>query len=301
MTGASRGSARPPPGCWRTAAGRPRSTICAMRPGPHRSCRTSPPAAARPPPCRPTSPTPPPSAPWSNRSSVSSVRSTSWSATRPPSPARGSARCSMSHPKLSKRSSSPGCGPCSPPARAVLPAMMARRRGSLVVVSSQLARSPKRGTSALAMAKGAVEAAARAMAAGRKAARRAAAHRSRRGDRKQRAAHRRGPHRDHRGLPRPRHRPVRAHRGPGRARRPGRAGADLRHRHVHRGAGHPRPSAFQVTVRDVADAPDASRACVVHAMAQATWAAWSAHHRQIRAWLAQATDGQYRRPGGRGK
>jgi hypothetical protein len=63
----------------------------------------------------------------------------------------------------------------------------------------------------------------------------------------------------------------------------------------------PRPSAFQVTVRDVADAPDASRAGVVHAMAQATWAAWSAHHGQIRAWLAEATDGQYRRPGGRGK
>lgn len=50
------------------------------------------------------------------------------------------------------------------PARAVLPAMVARRRGSLVVVSSQLARSPKPGCSALAMAKGAVEAAARAMA-----------------------------------------------------------------------------------------------------------------------------------------
>jgi NAD(P)-dependent dehydrogenase (short-subunit alcohol dehydrogenase family) len=50
------------------------------------------------------------------------------------------------------------------PARAVLPAMMARRRGSLVVVSSQLARAPKPGTSALAMANGAVEAAARAMA-----------------------------------------------------------------------------------------------------------------------------------------
>jgi 3-oxoacyl-[acyl-carrier protein] reductase len=50
------------------------------------------------------------------------------------------------------------------PARAVLPAMVARRHGSLVVVSSQLARSPKPGCSALSMAKGAVEAAARAMA-----------------------------------------------------------------------------------------------------------------------------------------
>ena len=50
------------------------------------------------------------------------------------------------------------------PARAVLPAMVARRRGALVVVSSQLARSPKAGFSVLSMAKGAIEAAARAMA-----------------------------------------------------------------------------------------------------------------------------------------
>lgn len=50
------------------------------------------------------------------------------------------------------------------PARAVLPGMAARRHGSVVVVSSQLARSPKPGCSALSMAKGTIEAAARAMA-----------------------------------------------------------------------------------------------------------------------------------------
>jgi 3-oxoacyl-[acyl-carrier protein] reductase len=53
------------------------------------------------------------------------------------------------------------------PARAVVPAMVARRRGSLVVVSSQLARSPKPGFSALSIAKGAVEATERPCAATR--------------------------------------------------------------------------------------------------------------------------------------
>ena len=50
------------------------------------------------------------------------------------------------------------------PIGAVLPGMAARGHGSVVVVSSGLARHPKAGFSALSIAKGSVEAAARAMA-----------------------------------------------------------------------------------------------------------------------------------------
>ena len=50
------------------------------------------------------------------------------------------------------------------PARSVLPSMVARQRGSVVVLPSQLARSPKAGCSAPSTAKGAIEAAARALA-----------------------------------------------------------------------------------------------------------------------------------------
>jgi hypothetical protein len=62
----------------------------------------------------------------------------------------------------------------------------------------------------------------------------------------------------------------------------------------------PRPSAFEITVREVADAPDASRTSVANAMAQATWAAWSAHHDRIRAWFTDAADRRGRRQGRHG-
>jgi hypothetical protein len=50
----------------------------------------------------------------------------------------------------------------------------------------------------------------------------------------------------------------------------------------------PRPAAFPVTVRDVADADQRSRPTIVKDWATSAWAAWSAHHDTVRAWLAQA-------------
>ena len=47
----------------------------------------------------------------------------------------------------------------------------------------------------------------------------------------------------------------------------------------------PVPTAFTVTVRDVADAKDAARLGVVRDWEQATWSAWSDHQAQVRAWL----------------
>ena len=57
----------------------------------------------------------------------------------------------------------------------------------------------------------------------------------------------------------------------------------------------PRPDAYQLTVRNLADAAEQDRAALVSDMARAAWAAWSAHHEQIRAWLAAAAPGA--RPG----
>jgi hypothetical protein len=56
----------------------------------------------------------------------------------------------------------------------------------------------------------------------------------------------------------------------------------------------PRPDAYQLTVRDLADTTGQDRPGLVSDMARATWATWAAHHDQIRAWLA-ATPGA--RPG----
>jgi Family of unknown function (DUF5946) len=51
----------------------------------------------------------------------------------------------------------------------------------------------------------------------------------------------------------------------------------------------PSPDAYQLTVRDLADALGQDRPGLVFDMARSAWTAWSAHHGQIRAWLAAAT------------
>jgi hypothetical protein len=62
---------------------------------------------------------------------------------------------------------------------------------------------------------------------------------------------------------------------------------------AHRPGGYPllepRPAEYPITVRDVADADSAARADVVWLWAEMTWAAWSEHHEQVRAWLAAPT------------
>jgi hypothetical protein len=47
----------------------------------------------------------------------------------------------------------------------------------------------------------------------------------------------------------------------------------------------PRPSAYPITSREVADVSGNSRPALVGDWAISTWAAWSAHHDTIRTWL----------------
>lgn len=49
----------------------------------------------------------------------------------------------------------------------------------------------------------------------------------------------------------------------------------------------PRPSSFPITVRQVSDADAAVRPDLVSAWAKSTWLAWSAHHDEVRGWLAE--------------
>jgi Family of unknown function (DUF5946) len=57
----------------------------------------------------------------------------------------------------------------------------------------------------------------------------------------------------------------------------------------------PGPDAYQLTVRNLTDAAGQDRAGLVSDMATATWAAWFAHHDQIRAWLAATPGARARR------
>jgi hypothetical protein len=69
---------------------------------------------------------------------------------------------------------------------------------------------------------------------------------------------------------------------------------------THRPGGYPalepRPAAYAITVRDVADADAEARAGVVCLWAKMTWSAWSDHHEQVRTWLAAPTCGSFGGP-----
>jgi hypothetical protein len=47
----------------------------------------------------------------------------------------------------------------------------------------------------------------------------------------------------------------------------------------------PRPAGYPITISDVAAAPAAVRPATIERLAQTSWAAWSAHHDTVRAWL----------------
>jgi Family of unknown function (DUF5946) len=51
----------------------------------------------------------------------------------------------------------------------------------------------------------------------------------------------------------------------------------------------PRPAAYPLTVRDLADADVSARADVAALWAEMTWSAWSDQHDRVRAWLAAPT------------
>lgn len=50
----------------------------------------------------------------------------------------------------------------------------------------------------------------------------------------------------------------------------------------------PRPGAYPITIREVADVTGNSRPALIDDWAASTWAAWSAHHITVRTWLAAA-------------
>jgi hypothetical protein len=53
----------------------------------------------------------------------------------------------------------------------------------------------------------------------------------------------------------------------------------------------PRPASFAVTLAGVAATPPEARPETVCTWAGSTWADWSAHHQQVRGWLADALSG----------
>jgi hypothetical protein len=52
----------------------------------------------------------------------------------------------------------------------------------------------------------------------------------------------------------------------------------------------PRPDAYPITVRDVADADDSLRSGVAASWAMSTWTSWSDHHDEVRGWLEEMTE-----------
>jgi hypothetical protein len=53
----------------------------------------------------------------------------------------------------------------------------------------------------------------------------------------------------------------------------------------------PRPESFPITIVNVVSTPERTRPDAVAEWATTTWSAWSAHHDQVRTWLAEARSG----------